>query len=94
MLYHNSLEIALLLLHNPVLTRQTGVVAEGVLESVTSLFDRNRLVVRRATIASFSLLLNLFETKASLRLESAITKVKEDMEGERLFTRLGLAIVE
>jgi len=93
MLYGNSLEIAILLLKDPLLTELTCEVINEILPSVESLLYNDKMKISQKTIDDFESLLGQLEPKASPRLKSVIKKVMKDIRKERVFKQLGIAII-
>ena len=94
MLYNNSLEILLLLLQDPSLTKETKVVIDKLLPGIPSLLDGGEMSLSQRQLAEVELLLARFETKAGSGLKTAIRKVRKDMRERRAFEQLRIRIME
>jgi len=94
MLYDNSFEIAILLLQEPLLTAQTREVIDEILISVESLLYNDEMEISQDIMNNFITLLDQFETKASPKLKTAISKLKRDINKGEIFKQLGIIICE
>jgi len=94
MLYANSLEIAILLLKDPLLASQAREIANDLLMKVDCLLYNDEIEIRKNKIEDFISLLNHFESKASPKLKTAIRKVKSDINRGKIFEQLSITITE
>ena len=94
MLYNNSLEILLLLLQDPSLTKETKVVIDELLPGIPSLLDGGEMSLSQRQLAEVELLLARFEAKAGSGLKTAIRNVRKDMRERRAFEQLRIQIME
>jgi len=85
LLYDNSLEIACLLLEEPLLAAQTIDLTDDILRSIELLLYNDELEIDPATIDDFFSLLDHFESKASPKLKTAIRKMKSDIDRIEVF---------
>jgi len=92
MLYNNSLEILVLLLQNPSLTKETSRVIDGLLPGIHSLLYGGGMKLSGKQLADVESLLLAFEAKAGLGLKTFIEKVKNDVRKEKLFRQLHIGI--
>jgi len=92
MLYNNSLEILLLLLQNPPLTKETSRVIDGLLPGINSLLDGGGMKLSSKQLADVESLLLAFEAKAGPGLKTFIEKVKNDIRKEEPFRQLHIGI--
>lgn len=92
MLYDNSLEIAILLLQDPLYSKQASEVTNELLHSIESLLYSDEMIISQKTIDNFEFLLNQLEPKASPKLKSVIKKVRKDIKEEIVFRKLGIGI--
>ena len=94
LVYDNSIEIALLLLKDESLAANAGEVTEEFTMSVESLLRSDELQLNLSTIEKFKSLINRIEMNASLKLKTAIKKLKKDFEGDDIFKQLGIKIID
>jgi len=92
MIYNNSLEILLLLLQNPPLTKETSRVIDGLLPGIHSLLDGGGMKLSGKQMADVESLLLAFEAKAGPGLKTFIEKVKNDIRKGEPFRQLHIGI--
>jgi hypothetical protein len=85
LLYDNSLEIAVLLLQEPLLAAQTIDFTDDILRSIELLLYNDELEIDQDTMDDFVSLLDNFESKASPKLKTAIRKMKSDIDRSEVF---------
>ena len=86
MLYNNSLEILILLIMDPSLTKETKEVIDELLPGIQSLLEGKKMILSRETKAHMEVLLNRLEKRAvSRRLKKALKKVRKDLRKGKIF---------
>ena len=94
MLYNNSLEILILLIQHPSLSKGVKESIDELLPGIHSLLDDGEMILNKRRLANIESLLTGFEAKASPVLKTAIKKIRRDMREGKVFQQLKIQIVE
>jgi len=91
MLYNNSLEILILLIQDPSLTKETKEVIDELLPGIQSLLEGKKISLSEEKTDHLESLFKHFDKKTfNPQLKRAIKKVRRDLSEGILFKQLGI----
>jgi hypothetical protein len=94
LLYDNSLELSLILVLNPKLSRQAKKVADELLPGIEALLYTGEATIKQQAIEDMASLLDEFSAKASSKLQADLGQIKEILCAGALLDELRVIVIK